>query len=455
MKRKEDFMKNEPVGKLLMKLSIPAMIGTSISIIYHLVDTIFIGRGVSINGIGAVTLSFPIIMIMMAVAMMIGSGGASMISRYYGEGNKENAYKVAGNILSILMIISVSVLLLGKMSSDYILKLLGAQGEQFVLAKEYFSIILLGIPFVMVALGLNFIVQAEGKTKVVMKSMILSTLINLVLDYVFIFNLHLGMRGAALATVIAQAVWCFVLGYFLKGENSALELRRYHLLPKAKVIKRIFELGSSVFIRQAGMSFVLIIINYSLGSLGGPLYISIFGAIQRILRVVMVPLSGLAQGFKPIVGFNLGAGKINRVCKTLKLALLISCGVGVLGFSVLYFMPGILLKMFSSDVVFIETGKSYLRLVVIILPLVGVNYIGTEFFLAMGKAKKALLLGISRQILFLLPLVMILPRFIGIKGVLYAFPISDLLACILSGIYLFKFVRKLNSENLTNISNGL
>jgi putative MATE family efflux protein len=452
---KDEFMRSEPVGKLLMKLSIPAMVGAAVSILFHLVDMIFIGRGVSVEGIGAVTMTFPIMTILMSIAMTTGSGGASMMSRYYGEGSVDKAFQVAGNIISTLIIAGVMVLVLGELWCRNILKLLGAGGNILQMAETYFTYVLLGVPFMMVALGFNAILQSEGRTKAVMRAMVLSTIINFILDYVFIFQFNMGIGGAALATAFAQVVWFVRLLMFLGSEDSILKLKKAHLIPKISVIQRMLQLGSSVFIRQAGLSLVLMIMNYLLVSLGYPVYVSIFGVVQRIIRVVMIPIAGLAQGVKPIIGFNFGAGNLERVRRALKLGIVYSCILGTLGFLILYFMPELLLKMFSQEASFLEEGKRILRIIVMILPVVGVNYIGSEFFLALGEAKKALLLGVSRQILFLLPLMVFLPRVLSVNGVFYAFPISDLCACILSGAYIMAYSKRLKESGLTNMRNVL
>jgi putative MATE family efflux protein len=277
-----------------------------------------------------------------------------------------------------------------------------------------------------------------------MLTMIIGTACNIILDPIFIFGLKMGIRGAALATVISQFLsFAFLLVYFISGRSS-LRIRFHHLKPDWTILRELFSLGVPVFVRQGGMSIVIIVVNNSLGYYGGDIYISIFGLIFRILHFVLMPLLGLVQGFQPITGFNYGAGNIERVKKTVKLALSAATILASFGFLALIFLTTPIFGIFSNDKELIQTGVPVLRLVVLIVPLIGLQMIGSSYFLAIGKAKPAFFLGLSRQFIFLLPLMIIMPPLLGVWGVFAAFPMADFISASVTGAWLFKDVKSLS-----------
>jgi putative MATE family efflux protein len=445
---------SQSIGKLLLRLSVPATVAMLVMALYNVVDTIFVGRGVGTDAIGGLTIVFPFQIIVMAFANMIGIGTASVVSRNLGSGNRDRACTAGGNAFAVSIGFGLLVTILGYFLLNPILRLFGATPVLLGYAREYLSVILAGTVFITFAMSTNHIVRAEGRATVAMLTMVLGAVANIILDPIFIFGLKMGIRGAALATVISQFLsFCFLLLFYLSGRSS-LKIRLIHLKAVGGVLKEIFALGVPAFIRQGGMSLVLILVNNLLGRYGGDIYISVFGVIFRILHFVLMPLSGLVQGFQPITGYNYGAGKIDRVKYGVRLTLLISSALAVAGFLILSLLPGPIFRIFSTDSNLIRAGMPVLRVVVLIVPLIGIQMIGSAYFQAVGKARPAFFLGLSRQFIFLLPLMIVLPLAFGLWGVFAAFPAADLLSSLVTGLWLWKDVRNLGDSVTTRPLSG-
>lgn len=443
--QRDRMLGNESIGKLLARMSVPAALAMLVMALYNVVDTIFIGRGVGTDAIGGLTIAFPFQIIVMAFAGMIGFGTASVVSRSLGAGNRERAYTAAGNAFTISVGFGLLVTVVGYALLDPILRLFGATPLLLGYAREYLSVILIGSVFITFSMATNNIVRAEGRATVAMVTMVLGAVANIILDPIFIFGFNLGIRGAALATVISQFLsFAFLLFFFLSGRSS-LKIRLPHLKPVGSVLKEVFALGVPTFIRQSGMSLVLILVNNLLGHYGGDIYISVFGVIFRILHFVLMPLMGLVQGFQPIIGYNYGAGNIDRVKHTLRLTILVSMTVAALGFLILSLIPGPIFRIFSKDLDLITTGMPVLRVVVLIVPFIGIQMIGASYFQAIGKARPAFFLGLSRQFIFLLPMMIVLPLLFGLWGVFVAFPAADFFSTLVTGLWLWKDVRSLSA----------
>jgi len=436
---------SQSIGKLLLRLSVPATVAMLVMALYNVVDTIFVGRGVGTDAIGGLTIVFPFQIIVMAFANMIGIGTASVVSRNLGSGNRDRACTAGGNAFAVSIGFGLLVTILGYTLLNPLLRLFGATPVLLGYAREYLSVILAGTVFITFAMSTNHVVRAEGRATVAMLTMVLGAVANIILDPIFIFGLKMGIRGAALATVISQFLsFCFLLLFYLSGRSS-LKIRLTHLKPAGSVLKEIFALGVPAFIRQGGMSLVLILVNNLLGRYGGDIYISVFGVIFRILHFVLMPLSGLVQGFQPITGYNYGAGKIDRVKYGVRLTLLISSALAVVGFLILSLLPGPIFRIFSTDLNLIQAGMPVLRVVVLIVPLIGIQMIGSAYFQAVGKARPAFFLGLSRQFIFLLPMMIVLPLLFGLWGVFAAFPAADFLSTLVTGLWLWKDVRALEA----------
>ena len=440
----------EGIGRLLVRLSVPATVAMLAHALYNLVDTIFIGRGVGTEAIGGLTIAFPFQILVMAFAIMIGFGAASVVSRNLGSGNRERASIAAGNAIGISIVFGLLVTLFGYLFIDPILMLFGATPLLVGYARDYLSVVLSGTVFITFAMATNSIVRAEGRATVAMAAMVLGTVANIILDPVFIFGLKMGIKGAALATVISQFLsFAFLLNFFANRRSpraSSLKIRLHHLKPDGSVLREEFALGVPAFVRQAGFSIILILVNNSLGRYGGDIYISVFGLVFRILHFVLLPLMGLVQGFQPITGYNFGAGNISRVKRTVVLSITVSSILATLGFLFLVLFPGLVFSIFSNDSELITAGKPVLRVIILVIPLIGIQMIGSTYFQAVGKAKPALFLGLTRQFIFLLPFMIVFPLVFGLWGVFAAFPAADFLSTVVTGFWLVKDVRSLRAS---------
>ncbi len=444
MAERSEMLANETIGKLLFKLSTPAMIGMIVQALYNLVDTIFIGRGVGVLGIAGVTIVFPIQMIIMSISLTIGIGGASIISRSLGAKNIQRAEKTMGNIISVVFVLSIIVMILGNIFIVPLLNLFGATDAILSYSKDYLRIILFGTVFFSFAMSSNNIVRAEGNAKVAMYTMLISAVLNIILDPIFIFSLNLGIKGAALASVIAQAVTAvYLLYYFLKGK-SEMKIHIENLKPDFRLLSEIFAIGSASFFRNVAGSLMAIILNNLLSLYGGDVYIAVFGVVNRLIMFIFMPMFGIIQGMQPIVGFNYGAQRLDRVKQVLKISVLTTTIISTVGFLFLMIFPEFFISIFNSDVQLIEIGKKALRIIVLAFPLIGFQIVGASLFQAVGKAVPSLILSMSRQILFFIPLVLILPLFFKLNGIWFAFPIADFLSAIVTFIMFSKEIKLYN-----------
>jgi putative MATE family efflux protein len=440
----------EPIPKLLKSLSIPAMIGMFVMALYNVVDTIFISYGVGIDGVAGVTVAFPIMMIMMAVSAAVGIGGSSVISRRLGARREKEANHVFGNVISVILIISVLGFLVAFTVLEPMLRLFGASQNILGHATDYLFPILLGTFFFSFAFATNNIVRSEGNAKFAMMMMIIPAVINIILDPIFIFGLNMGVQGAAVATVISQAsVTVVILRYFISGKSS-LQLSFADLKIKFSILKEVITVGLPAFAQQAAGSVMMIAINTMLIRFGGELHVGVFGIIQRIIMFTVMPMMGVMQGMQPIVGYNYGAGNFDRLRETVVLGLKVTIFISFLIFGLVMIVPHWLMMIFTSDPVVIGAGVEYLRIMFAAVFLVGAQVVGSGLYQALGKPKQALILSLSRQLIFLIPLVLILPHFFGVYGVWMAFPISDFFACLLASSLLYRdraiFFDKNNSE---------
>ena len=440
--KKTNRMGTEPISKLLAQFSIPAVIAMVVNSIYNIVDRIFIGKYVGEDALAALTIVFPIMMIIFAFAGLIGIGGAAMVSINLGKKDYEMVNKVFGNMMSMAVIVTAIVLGTIFINLDGILSIFGATPEILKYANEYLTIILLGFIFQMCSFALNGIVRTEGKPNLAMSTMLISAVTNIILDYIFIVNFGWGVEGAAIATIAGQFIgFVFLLRYFMSGK-SAVRLHAKNLIPQRDVAMSIFGIGISSFITQLGTSVAMTFLNRSLGTYGGVAAITSMGAINSLYTLFIMPIFGLQQGLQPLVGFNHGAGLKSRVKEALKLGLTISTMFSVVMFILLQVFPQQFISMFldpSSDT--LQVAVRGLRIFILMLPLVSINLIGTGFFQSVAKSKYAILLGSLRQFICLLPLILILPKFLGLTGVWMVTPIADgisILATILALLYHFK-----------------
>jgi len=429
---------DDNIGKLLFKLSAPATLGMFVMALYNVVDTIFIGHSVGKLGIAGISIVFPFQMFVMAIGQTLGIGGASLISRSLGAGNIEKAEKTLGNVIFSVVIFGISLALFGSFFIDKILMVFGATETILPYAREYMQIILFGTILFTFLMTSNNIIRSEGKAKVAMGTMIISAVINIILDPIFIFGFKMGVRGAAIATVIAQLISVIYIIFFFLSGKSILKFKLINLKLNFPILKEVFAIGASAFARQSAQSFLIIVLNNSLGLYGGDVSIAVFGVISKLIRFIIMPIFGIAQGLQPIAGFNYGAKKYQKAWKALKLALICGVSISTLGSLLVISIPKTLMMIFTKDTILINQGVHSLKLFIIAFPLVGFQVVGATVFQAFGKAIPALFLSLSRQILFLIPLILILPRFFHLDGIWFAFPVSDVLATIVTLMMLYR-----------------
>jgi putative MATE family efflux protein len=430
------------IPRLLMKLSVPATIGMTVMALYNVVDTIFVSRGVGSLAIAGISIVFPIHLIMLALGQMIGMGTASLVSRSLGAGNVERARQAFGNALVSIAIVGVSITILSYLFMNQILALFGATTAILPYARQYLSIIVANTTGFMFIITSNNIIRSEGHAKVAMGLMMNSAIINIILDPIFIFALGMGIRGAAIATVIAQLTTAVRAVIFFQSGVSILHINTRYLKLDASILREVFAIGVSSFSRQIAGSIVVISINKSLALYGDDLYIAAYGVINRMMSFAIMPIFGIAQGMQPIAGFNFGAHRYKEVKKVIRLAMISATAFSSLSFLLFYFFPQPLFRIFTDDPELINRGIKSIKLLIMAGPIIGFQVIGAVVFQALGKALPSLLLSLSRQVLFLLPILVLLPRFIGMPGVWLSFPFSDLLASLLTAAMIIPLFRK-------------
>ncbi|OGU39488.1 MAG: MATE family efflux transporter [Ignavibacteria bacterium GWB2_35_12] len=434
----------EKIGKLLWDFSVPAIIGMIVMASYNVIDRIFVGRGVGPLALSAISISFPLIIVVIAFGMLIGIGATALVSIKLGEGKKEEAEKVAGNGLTLAIIISLALTALGYIFLDPLIRMLGATGQVFHYAKDFIGIALFGIVFQGIAFTMNNIIRGEGNPKIAMLTMVISAVINTILNPIFIFGFHWGVKGSALSTIISQfigSVW--ILSYFF-SKRSTIKLRLKNLIPGKEIVLGMLSIGVSPFVMQIASSIVVLIANRNLAMYGGDLAIAALGIINSIFMIIFMPVIGINQGMQPIVGYNYGAQQYGRVLQTLKKGLFFASAICILGFLVIFIFDEQIVMLFSTqESKLIQMGVHGMRIYFLMLPMLGFMIIAASYFQAVKKAKFAIILTLLRQVIILIPLLLILPHFFRIDGVWVATPIADGISSILAVIFLMMELRKL------------
>jgi putative MATE family efflux protein len=446
VKKREAMLANESIGRLILRLSLPAVVGMFVNGLYNLVDTIYIGHSVGALGIAGLSVSFPLQMLMGGTGAMLGIGSASIISRSLGAKNYERAERTLGN--NIFSIISLGVIFaaLGEFFLEDILKLFGATTNILPYAKDYMAVIFLGSPLILFAMSMNNIIRSEGAARTAMASMLIGALTNIILDPIFIFVLDMGVRGAAIATVLSRVLVAGWISHFFYSGRSLIKPRLNQIYPKKEILKEIFSVGFPSLLQHASSSFVFGLINNLAGIYGGDLAITVFGISNRIIIFSSMSTIGIAQGMQPIVGYNYGAQKYSRAARAVRLSNIIAMGICGTVAALLLLFPKAALHLFTSDPNVLEKGPTALRIMVSGFFLVGYNKIGGVFFQALGKAGPAFIINLARPILFFVPLLMILPRIFGLNGIWLAFPMADVFSYLLTMALLLPYERRLKNQ---------
>ncbi len=445
-KHSQDRLGTKKIGTLLMEFSIPATIGMLVNALYNIVDRMFIGNAKDLQSLGltALTVSFPIMMIMMGLALMFGAGGASLFSIKLGEKDREGAERILGNSIAMIFITSFLFMVIALMNLEGLLTLFGASEESMPYALEYMRIILYASVLQGPSVGMNHFMRADGSPKSAMFSMFIGAGFNIVFDYVFIFIFGWGMAGAALATIGGQglsAIWG--ISYFL-SKRSNMRLRPKNLILTPSIVGKTILAGLPSFANQISGSFLSLILNNRLGYYGGDVAIGGMGAINSLQTLLVLPTIGISHGAQPIIGYNRGAKNYHRIKEALGKAILTASVIAITGFAVTRVFPGALIGAFGKEEAFREFGTNAIKIVMLMLPVMGVQIIGSLYFQAVGRPKISLLLTLSRQVLLLIPTILIMANLFGLKGILMAVPISDFLAFAITGGFLLVEIRRLN-----------
>jgi len=440
MKNNPEQMGTLPISKLLIQQAVPASIGILVMSLNILIDTIFVGQWIGSNAIAAINVVLPVSFFIAALGMAIGIGGASIISRALGKEDIKKATATFGNQVTFTLLLTTIVVVLGLGFVDQIISLFGGKGSLFSLSKVYYTIVMYGVPVLAFCMMGNNTIRAEGKPKNAMYAMMLPSVSNLILDYIFIYVFDWGMMGAAWATTLSYGVCAAYIGYFFI-RHSVLRIQWSDLTLKWLLVKEMSSLGSVTLARQAMVSLTVLLVNNLLFSYGGESSIAVYAILSRMLMFVTFPIFGITQGFLPIAGFNYGAQKWDRVQTVIKVSIkyatLLATAIGIAVFVFAEYIP----YLFSKDLAVTSQTPSALRYVFAALPVVGLQLIGAAYFQAVGKALPALLLTLSRQGLFFIPLLYILPTFFGINGIWLAFPIADVLSTLVTVYFLRKAVQ--------------
>ncbi|MFW6234624.1 MAG: MATE family efflux transporter [Spirochaetota bacterium] len=436
-----------PIRPLLLRMSVPAMVGMFVNALYNLVDTIFVGQAVGASGVGGLAIAFPFQIFLFALATMVGIGAASVASRALGSGDNARARKAAAQAFLLAALFGIVIFALGYTFLDSILTMFGATDGLYESAREYLQTIVFGAPVLVIAVTGTNLIRSEGRARSAMVSMLIGAGANLILDPIFIFQFGLGVRGAALATVAGfflSAV--YVVAYFA-FTGSSLAPSRSDFRVSFPISREILQIGFPNFTKQLGGSVLAIVINNSLSVYGADVSIAVFGVINRLLMFAVMPMFGIVQGFQPIAGFNYGARQFDRVKEVVRTAAIATTLFTSVFFVVMQLFPATLMRAFSSDAEMIALGVTAMRIVVLVLPIIGIQLLGAAYFMAVGKALPAFILSIARQILFLIPFVVIFARLWGTIGVWLAFPVSDTLATTVTILFLRAELKKLDRKH--------
>lgn len=453
MNDNKSFLGTEPIGKLLMKLALPTVAAQLINMLYNIVDRIYIGH---IPGDGALALTgvgvcMPIIMIVSAFAALVGNGGAPRATIYMGKKDNDTAERILGNCFTAQIIISAVLTMVLLIWNRDLLLAFGASENTIDYAVAYMNIYAFGTVFVQITLGMNLFITAQGFAKTGMLSVLLGAVTNIILDPVFIFGFHMGVRGAALATILSQALSCIWVLCFLFGKKTILKLKKRYMTVKKEILFPCLALGSSVFIMQSSESVISVCFNSSLLKYGGDLAVGAMTILTSVMQFAMLPLQGLGQGAQPIISYNYGAANKERVKGAFWLLLKCSMFYSVLFWAVVMLFPQMFVGMFTSDAVLAAFTRDALKIYMAVVGLFGIQMACQITFGALGNAKASILVAVMRKFVLLIPLIYIMPAIFTAdkaRAVYMAEPVADTLAITFTGfLFFFQFRKVLRQMN--------
>ena len=446
-------LSEKPVFSLLLQYAIPAIVAMVASSLYNIVDGIFIGQGVGAGAIMGLAITMPIMNLSAAFGAMVGVGGSTLLSVKLGEKDYNFAAKILGNVITLNCIIGIGLGAVMLLFLDPILRFFGASDYTIPYARDLMVIVLIGNVFTHMFLGLNAMLRSSGKPKKAMKATIMTVIINIALAPLFIFVLHLGIRGAALATVLSQLIvllWQFKL---FSNPNELIHLRRGTYRLERRIVTGSLSIGLSPFLINLCACIVVIIINKQLVSYGGDVAVGAYGIANRMMFFFVMVVIGINQGMQPIAGFNFGAKHYTRLNQVLKYAITIATGIWIVGFIVCVLLATPVASAFTNDEELLKEAAHALRVMNLVVPIIGFQMITIGFFQSIGKAGISIFLSLTRQLLFLVPLLLILPNFFGLEGIWYSVPIADGTAAITAAIVLIYHMRKFKMRGKLENSN--
>ncbi len=445
MDNKQNNLENGKIGRLLISLAIPSIIAQLINLLYNIVDRIFIGRmpggELAMAGVGIVT---PIILLISAFSALVGFGGSPIVSIKMGEKDNDSAEEILSNSFSLIILIGLILTFVFYIFKEPIVRAFGASDATVGYALDYLSIYIIGTVFVQISIGMNSFINTQGFTKIGMITVAIGAIINIILDPIFIFTLNMGVKGAALATIISQFISAVFVLKFLFGNKSILKIRKKYLKLNKKVVIAIVSLGISPFIMQSTESIVIISLNNQLLKYGGDLAVSAMTIMTSIMQFITMPMMGLVQGAQPIISYNYGAKNYNRVKKTFKLLFTVCLSFTLVVVTILMVFPGFFVNLFNNQEDLVNITIWSMRIYFVGMSIFGMQIACQQTFLALGQAKISLFLALLRKMILLVPLIFILPICMedGLKAVLLAEPIADILACLTTTMVFSIFYKK-------------
>lgn len=432
----------KPVGKLLTQYALPAIVAMIASSLYNMVDSIFIGQGVGPMAIAGLAITFPFMNLSGAFGAAIGIGSSTLISVKLGEKDYKTAQNLLGNNITLNIIIGILFATVCLLFLDPILVFFGASEQTLPYAREYMEIILAGNAITHLYFGMNAMLRSASKPRQAMFATMFTVVLNTILDPIFIYGFGWGIRGAAWATVISQALamcWQF---YLFSNKSEILHIKREMLRLKKELVRGIIGIGISPFSMNACACLVVILINNALADNGGDMAVGAYGIGNRLVFIFVMITIGINQGMQPIAGYNFGAKKFDRMLRVLNLSIIAATIVTTVGWAICEFLPETCVRLFTSDEELVNVSVNGLRINVAVLPVIGYQIVVTNFFQSIGKAKISVFLSLSRQMLFLVPMLLVLPPIFGVDGVWYALPASDALACITASAMMYIYMKK-------------
>jgi len=433
----------DSIFSLLVRQGLPASIGILVMSLNILIDTIFVGQWIGSNAIAAINVVLPVSFFIAAIGMAIGIGGGSIISRALGEKNIKKAKHTFGNQITLTFCVTLTLSFLGLVFLEFLIPVFGGKGDLYELAKTYYVIVLYGVPVLGFCMMGNNTMRAEGKPEYAMYAMMIPSVTNLLLDYILIYQLDMGMLGAAWATTISYLVTAVFIGYFFLSNKSELKIGFSDLNLSSLLVREISALGSVTLARQAMVSIVFLLVNNILFSSGGEPTVAVYAIISRMLMFALFPVIGITQGFIPIVAFNYGSKNYKRVYDVVIKSVVLSSFFASTVFTLIFYFSEDIVTVFTNENKILNDTPFAMRWVFAATPIIGIQLIGAAYFQAIGKAMPALLLTLTRQGFFFVPLLFILSNKIGVFGVWLSFPLAELIATIVTGIFLHRALKKI------------